>query len=292
VLAGVAWLTAPPVSSAARKFLATVSIVYGLASLRIVAFALSRPLVVGLRPFVATDAPEKLDAVVLLGATFAIQGRDREIGLATMAGTTRVLEAACVYRELGSPWVISSGGLGHGPDPVAESLPMRDALIQLGVPASRILLESVSLSTHDEAVEIARMLRSLHIDGFAPRDGDPCPPSRAIRSRRRSDRPGSPRRSMDWTTPKPPYTSISGSSTTCPWLAEVRTNRPLKSAPTPCRVLVKEKRGVVADTARTPLGRAAFRLSENPLGFDCNYEVLKSLCQGNSVFYNTLNIFI
>ncbi len=58
-----------------------------------------------------------------------------------MARTTRVLEAARVYRELGSPWVISSGGLGHGPGPVAESLPMRDALIQFGVPASRILLE-------------------------------------------------------------------------------------------------------------------------------------------------------
>lgn len=167
VLAGVAWLTIRPASSAARKWLATVAIVYGLASLRIVGYALSRPLVVGLRPFAAADAPEKLDAVVLLGATFAIQGRDREIGLATMAGTTRVLEAARVYRELGSPWVISSGGPGHGPDPVAESLPMRDALIQLGVPASRILLESMSLSTHDEAVAIAQMLRPLHIDAFA-----------------------------------------------------------------------------------------------------------------------------
>src|ERR1035437_1540151 len=41
---------------------------------------------------------------------------------------------------------------------------MRVALVQLGVPADRIVLESESVNTHDEAVLVAPMLRALHVD--------------------------------------------------------------------------------------------------------------------------------
>jgi uncharacterized SAM-binding protein YcdF (DUF218 family) len=61
-------------------------------------------------------------------------------------------------------WIISSGGL---PDPgdraEASSFTMRDELVQLGVPQERIVLESASRNTYDEAVFIAPMLRSLGI---------------------------------------------------------------------------------------------------------------------------------
>ena len=40
---------------------------------------------------------------------------------------------------------------------------MKTALVELGVPADRILLESTSQVTHDEAVLTARMLRDLEI---------------------------------------------------------------------------------------------------------------------------------
>src|ERR1035437_185643 len=41
---------------------------------------------------------------------------------------------------------------------------MRVALVQLGVPADRIVLESGSVNTHDEAVLVAPMLRALRVD--------------------------------------------------------------------------------------------------------------------------------
>ena len=41
---------------------------------------------------------------------------------------------------------------------------MRDELVRLGVPESRILIESRSGNTHDEAVIVKPMLASLHVD--------------------------------------------------------------------------------------------------------------------------------
>jgi len=43
---------------------------------------------------------------------------------------------------------------------------MRDSLVRLGVPASRIIVEARSVNTHDEAVLIAPMLRNLHAERF------------------------------------------------------------------------------------------------------------------------------
>jgi uncharacterized SAM-binding protein YcdF (DUF218 family) len=40
---------------------------------------------------------------------------------------------------------------------------MRDELMHLGVPSTRIMLESGSQNTHDEAVAIAPLLRSLGV---------------------------------------------------------------------------------------------------------------------------------
>jgi uncharacterized SAM-binding protein YcdF (DUF218 family) len=94
------------------------------------------------------DAPA-VRAIVLLGA-----------------GTARVVEAARVYHLLNRPWVISSGGAradGHS-DTSAET--MRAGLVALGVPVGRILLESSSATTHDEALLVAPMLRRLNSPTF------------------------------------------------------------------------------------------------------------------------------
>ncbi len=164
-LAGVAWLFARPRSAGPRRWLAAVVVFYAFASIRVCPWILSRPLVYGFHQFSGMDAPGDSTAIVLLGAgTFTVLGREHRMGVLHVVSATRVLETLRVYQMLGSPWVISSGGAGDERDAEPNAVTMRDALIQLGVPSSRILLESSSVNTHDEAVLVAPMLRALQVD--------------------------------------------------------------------------------------------------------------------------------
>ena len=79
----------------------------------------------------------------------------------------RVLEGARVYKLLDDPFVIVSGGPTQQIAPLrTEAPPLRDAMIKLGVPANRVLVEDESLTTHDEAVLVKAMLSERHIDRF------------------------------------------------------------------------------------------------------------------------------
>lgn len=82
------------------------------------------------------------------------------------SSAARAIEAARVYKILGSPWMISSGGVGPGSNAITSAVLMRSALVNLGVPPERILLESTSRNTRDEAVNIAPMLRALGVERF------------------------------------------------------------------------------------------------------------------------------
>ena len=79
-------------------------------------------------------------------------------------GAERTLEAARVYRLIHPDVVISSGGViepEQPEDPAGQT--MKDGLVQLGVPADRIIVEGASTNTRDEAVTVAEMLPSLAI---------------------------------------------------------------------------------------------------------------------------------
>jgi uncharacterized SAM-binding protein YcdF (DUF218 family) len=80
------------------------------------------------------------------------------------ASADRVLEAIRVFRMTDAAWVIASGGLvkpREFDEPNGRT--MRDALIRSGVPAARLLVETESRNTHDEAVIVRDMLRSLDV---------------------------------------------------------------------------------------------------------------------------------
>jgi uncharacterized SAM-binding protein YcdF (DUF218 family) len=164
-LAGVAWLFAQPRSRGPRRWLAAVVVFYALASIRAVPWVLSRPLVYGFHQFSGADAPGGSTAIVLLGGGgFTVRGREHRMGVLHVVSAARVLEAVRVYHLLGSPWVVSSGGAGGDPDAEPDALMMREALIGLGVPAGRIVLESTSINTRDEAVLVAPILHRLEVD--------------------------------------------------------------------------------------------------------------------------------
>ncbi len=93
-----------------------------------------------------------------------MHGRADRIGVLTLGGASRVLEAARVFHLLRNPLIVSSGGPPSGHDMFPDSETMRSALVRLGVPADRIVLESVSRVTRDEAVIVARMLRERGIE--------------------------------------------------------------------------------------------------------------------------------
>jgi len=163
-LAGVAWLAARPHARGPRRWLAGVVLFYCAASIRAVPWILSRPLVSGFHHFSGSDVTPDMTMIVVLGSgSFTVHGAEERMGVFDVSGAARVLEAAYIYRLIGSPWILSSGGTSGGFMTHPSALTMRNGLVQLGVPVERILLEASSQTTRDEAVLIAPMLRAMHV---------------------------------------------------------------------------------------------------------------------------------
>jgi uncharacterized SAM-binding protein YcdF (DUF218 family) len=166
LVAAAIWLRVRPASPAARRFLVCVIAVYALASTYLVPRSASRILLSGFHAVTAADLPAGRTAIVVLGAG-AVTVQDWSLNSLSMleeTGGSRVLEAFRVYRLLPDAVIISSGGVSsqssmEEPDGVV----MRDVLVDLGVPASRVIVEALSQDTHEEAVLIAPMLRPLDV---------------------------------------------------------------------------------------------------------------------------------
>jgi uncharacterized SAM-binding protein YcdF (DUF218 family) len=141
---------------------------YVLAAVYAVPYGASRLLTVGYHRFTAEGVdqaqagPGDVAVVVLGSGDEVVDGWEDQLIVTTTVEGARVLEAARVFRLIAPAWVIASGGdpLGTGPP---SSITMRDELMRLGVPDVRILLESRPRDTHEEAIRIAPMLRSLGV---------------------------------------------------------------------------------------------------------------------------------
>ena len=79
-------------------------------------------------------------------------------------GLARTLEAARIYKLIEPAWVISSGGLPRRSMSVPLSEVMKDTLVRLGVDASRVIAEDLAIDTHDEALNVVKLLPSLRVD--------------------------------------------------------------------------------------------------------------------------------
>jgi uncharacterized SAM-binding protein YcdF (DUF218 family) len=167
VLACTIALMVRPASSRPRWVLLVVSLLYLLASIPTVANLASGVLLIGRVPFQRAELPPGRTAIVVLGSG-SVTVRDwaaNPYSTVDPWAAARVLEAARVFHETDAAWIISSGGHARGDDPTmptGES--MRDALVQLGVPRNRIVVETESRNTHEEAIVVAPLLRSLQVD--------------------------------------------------------------------------------------------------------------------------------
>jgi uncharacterized SAM-binding protein YcdF (DUF218 family) len=161
LLAGAVWSTRRRESAAPRRFLLCVALLYTALSIQTLGAAAGDLVAFGFRPFQREDAPTGRTAIVVLGSG-SITARDwddQRFSTVDQHAATRVAEAARVYRLTAADVIISSGGRVRTTDqaePTGKT--MRDALIVLGVPAPKILIETDSRNTHDEAVIVAPML--------------------------------------------------------------------------------------------------------------------------------------
>lgn len=158
------WVWFAPRSFAARRTMLFVAVLYFAASVYIVpATIASVTLARHAEPFKGHPEGDAPAAIVLLGAgNEHVQGGGAAaVSVMSLVEAARVLEAARVFDLVHADWIISSGGALH--DEMPSAAVMRDALVELGVPGKQIVLESSSHDTHDEALLIAPMLRSLRV---------------------------------------------------------------------------------------------------------------------------------
>jgi uncharacterized SAM-binding protein YcdF (DUF218 family) len=163
---GTAWVVRRPQSLAPRRFLLFVTVLYVLTSIYIVPAGIGRLLTYGYRPFVAdTGAGAVATAIVVLGSgAETVHGwNGGRAGVPGGESAARALEAARIARQLPAAVVISSGGPPPNEREIPVALVMRDYLVSLGIQRSRVLVETESRDTHDEATVLDPLMRARGI---------------------------------------------------------------------------------------------------------------------------------
>ncbi|WP_437945210.1 YdcF family protein [Sorangium sp. So ce296] len=137
-----------------------------LLSLPAVSSAISRRMSTAprdLRPELAQSSPERRVLIVLTAGIDADEFGTPALERQTADGIERGLGAARVYRTYGFGHVIVSGrDLRRAPTELAGA--MADLLVELGVPRKKIILETESRDTRENALHSARIARSLSPD--------------------------------------------------------------------------------------------------------------------------------
>jgi len=151
-----------------KRWLTALLVLYVLLSLPVTARALAAPLDAGLQPLELTSIPERPGAIVVLGGGgLSIESGGVSAQVLSESSTLRALEGVRLFRMLGAPWLIVSGGPNEKAGlTTAESEAMRDLLLENGVPADRILVERGSQDTHDQSLKVPALFAAHDIDSF------------------------------------------------------------------------------------------------------------------------------
>jgi uncharacterized SAM-binding protein YcdF (DUF218 family) len=165
--AGVALLYWRRSASMGRRWLTAAVIGYWLLSTPMGSWLVSAPLARGAPRLESAEQAAGAQAVVVLGGGIVRYIADGRAIDDLNGSALRVIEAARVYKLLGDPLVIVSGGdTEHLDPPRPEAAAFREAIVRLGVPASRVVVEDQSHTTREEAVILESMLAARHIERF------------------------------------------------------------------------------------------------------------------------------
>ena len=162
-LALVWWYWRPTAARSIRAALTALVVSYWLLATPWVAGLLQNALAAGFEPI--REPVEVQALVVLAGGADVLRAGGRSLSLLSDASALRALEAARVFELVEPAWVIVSGGPGRDPRQ-ADSVPLRAALIELGVPAEVLVLDTSSRDTHDQAVQLQTLLAERGVERF------------------------------------------------------------------------------------------------------------------------------
>ena len=115
----------------------------------------------------AGDLPAGRTAIVVLSAgSGSVDDWDRRrFYYMDAVAASRTWEAHRVYRMMPDAWVIASESTGDEAANREQFTPViHDALVQLGIPSSRVVILREPTNTHDEAVRVAPLVKSLKVD--------------------------------------------------------------------------------------------------------------------------------
>lgn len=122
-------------------------------------------------PYAPIDSPAEADmaqAVVILGGgSVNLRSKGQAISILVGESALRTMEGARLYKLAEEPLVVVSGGenpfMGGG---TPESEMIFNLLQELDVPEERIILESISQSTREQAQRLRPLLEKHQIDQF------------------------------------------------------------------------------------------------------------------------------
>jgi uncharacterized SAM-binding protein YcdF (DUF218 family) len=165
---GVALLYArDPIRRRARLWLTLVTVLYALLGTRVGVNAMMAMLNRHDQFITDPQAAQGATAVVLLTPSAgAYRARGGELSQVPELGALRILEAARVYRLLGSPWLILQGGFPELTDRPPLGVIAKDALVQLGIPPDRILIDPLSRNTSEHPGRLKPVLQAHGIRRF------------------------------------------------------------------------------------------------------------------------------
>ena len=165
---GVAWLFLRPSSRWSRRYLLGALVTFWFMSTHTGAMLLVAGLGHGFTALHSREEARGADAVVVLGggaATYSAGGQ--VVGVLATGSIMRALEGARVAKLIGARLVVASGG---EPRPELQLKPESEmlaaALVAAGVPPDRIVEESTSKTTRDQARLIPAILKARGIDRF------------------------------------------------------------------------------------------------------------------------------
>jgi uncharacterized SAM-binding protein YcdF (DUF218 family) len=164
---GVALLYVRRAGPWGRRWLTASAVAYWILSTPVGARLISAPLARGHGGLAVRQQAEGASAVVVLGGGILSYTADGMALDDLRASAYRVIEGVRVYKLLGDPLLIVSGGNTQRLDSARpESAALTDAAVRLGVPAARVLGDDESRTTREQALVIKRLLAERGIALF------------------------------------------------------------------------------------------------------------------------------
>ena len=151
-----------------RRWLTLLIILYALMATPFIASGLETSLQGNLGTGSSDEEIAVIDAIVVLGGGGASYASgDLELSVMSESSALRLIEGLRLWEQHNPKWLVVSGGDNPRAGLLtAESETMKETLVELGVSEDRLLLESRSANTHDQAVNLAPLFEEHGIDRF------------------------------------------------------------------------------------------------------------------------------